>query len=355
MKSSVISVRSRLVDEKTLQIHAVTWSARVANGNRTVLAEAEDDFVTQTLFCKRPDEIVGLTAFQTFTPRCDLEYNCTGSISPAAAMSTARPMLDWLHRRQSAVVAIRRFTFAFEFDSEMDDGRHKPGDSSVYLHWLPHHPANESEIGVDVTIERTRGNDIKARCEWFALALEGLGLSPDIRVRLVEGRRLIIESQPPWEVTAQSTDSTPEKNATAILIAPFDSLESLEARATQFMGRITDRVVSFMTFLEVPALNDYNRLTREIPAECEGWKVWVHGFPAEATLSWLSGNLIARPRGRIPLGRGWEGDPYAGFSYSVSVVETREGPCIELGSARASVEQLQSLCKYFEGLEFQPV
>jgi len=102
-------------------------------------------------------------------------------------------------------------------------------------------------------------------------------------------------------------------------------------------------------------LDLYHQMLPSLPAGYEGWKLELFGHPTEGTQDWFAGNLEARPAGRIPLGWGWQGDENTGFSYSVSIVETDDGPCIELGAEGASIEQLKTCTRYFKGLKFGPV
>jgi hypothetical protein len=228
-------------------------------------------------------------------------------------------------------------------------------DYSYFLHWdrFPGQQGSHRCAMASVQEGSRIANSTTDRAVFFQEFIDKLGVGGLITIAVLPDQ-IQFNANPPWHVYPSPNEPFVPRYPSHIRIFPFHDATSLRENASKLLRHASHPVVA-MTLLTESHMPSHNRICETIPAEYEGWEMNCFGCPSDQLQGWFAGDLQARPPGRIPIGRGWEGDSNHGFAYSVSVVETPNGPCIELGSDNATHERLQTLSKYFEGLEFHPL
>jgi hypothetical protein len=351
MRNKIACAVSDVLSEPVLHKSVKTWYKRAGEEiQESIAAPDEDGTVHISVSCRRLDSIECFLSHDGMEGSVSLQHSGVRDCDAQAAHEYVQPFIAWLADQQKSPACMRRGAAIFHFSTNQQ----KTDD-----YWLL---LNREYIGaglqgaVMLYLERSFADSLsnsENRALWFNRAVETLGLGKEV-VAKIKQKKITFQAQAPWNVEVREEDRTPERNPLWITIFSFDTWHALEATGTKYFKATKDKVVSIdlMADMLLPA---YRSLLPSIPRQYEGWELGAFGWPSYEVRKWLKNKDNPRPPGRIPIGSAWEGGENDGFSYSVSVVETPEGPCIELGSDNATHEKLQSLSKYFEGLEFHPV
>jgi hypothetical protein len=353
VQTGVICVQSRPLEALNLHGLATNWHHRAGDSERDALIAPDQETVLMISYCLRPDEVHCLTTIGIFTPNCGLAHEQHGDYTAAEALTSSEIFLDWVAQHASSG-SIDSFALEIGFAKDSIE-RVRSVDYSFSFYWQKTTNEAGSHRGVMARISKESAAFSKRvqRAKFYEHFVDTLGLRNFVHVFLL-GDSIKFLDKSPWHVDPLHTDLHSPCEPYYIRVFPFHEISSIRESAAKLLLAFPDKVSS-MTFSVEWGMAAHNRLCGTFPAEYVGWQMNCFGAPSEALQAWFRGDLKARPPGRIPIGRGWEGDPNLGFAYSVSVVETPDGPCIELGSDNATHERLQMLSKYFEGLEFFPL
>lgn len=339
MQAEYSCIRSRPLDASRLHDLAGNWHKRGESSIRDALVEPDQETVLTTSFCVRPDEVHCLTTVGIFTPSGYLNHTAQGELTGAEAFHHASKFFAWVHEHESTG-ELDRWAAIF-YMAESQEALDNFDNKAFHLEWKKARRANGSGRALRLRIGQnsplTREKEERAR--FFEKCLQTLSLQEFIAIE-IQKERLVFTAKIPWGVFPHG-DEYPKGDPMIMDIFPFEDVESLAEGASKLLGATQHKVFRIVLMVE-SLLGVHNRICHTLPVEYKGWQMNCFGAPSEALQAWFAGDLNARPPGRIPIGRGWEGDPYLGFPYSVSVVETPDGPCIELGSDNATHEQLKA-------------
>jgi hypothetical protein len=350
MHNTVICARSSPQSEKVLNEMAGSWHLRGGKSVKDALAQPDEETVLMITYCIRPDQVHCLTTRGIFDPSCYSTHERHGTESALNSLSATQAFFNWVasHSTNEGISWTAIYYIVVNADSDLPFGDY------IYRFFWSRHPGGTGRaLGLGFRDKSRFTATPQQRASFIQDVVKELGLGQYIDVQ-VENDKFTLGARGPWHVSPLPTDFPPDRNPSDIKIFPFDDAHELQESAKKLLRKDAGQVVS--TSFNVEArMPVHNRLCETIPPEYRGFEMSAFGVPSEPLQAWFAGDLNARPPGRIPIGRGWEGDPNLGFAYSVSVVETPHGPCIELGSDNTTHERLQTLSKYFEGLEFFPL
>jgi hypothetical protein len=352
MHTGVKSARSRPLEPSPLLDYAAKWHLRGGESVRDALIEPDQETVLMISYCLRPDEYHCFTTTEIFTPTIGADHEARGTFTGPDAFAYASRFFSWLQEHESAR-ELEGWGAVFYLAESQE--RLENGDTTAFqLQWSKARRENGSGRALRLQVGKKSSlvSDRQKRAQFFDGCLDTLGLQEYIAITMQE-ERLVFNSKEPWGVFPEG-DEYPREDPYMMEVFPLDGVSELASCAYKLLAATQHKVIRIALIVE-SLMEVHNRICETIPPAYRGWEMNSFGAPSESLQAWFAGDLKARPPGRIPIGRGWEGDPNLGFSYSVCVVETPDGPCIELGSDTATHDHLRSLSKYFEGLKFHPI
>jgi hypothetical protein len=353
MRNRIVCIRSTELSELALQSAAANWHTRGRESVKNALADPDEETVMMTSYCVRPDSIHCLTARGIFSPTCELDHEERARVPGTDALKRSQRFFDWVASNAGAD-GIEAWAEVYYLAADPESERIN-GDHVFRFFWRGHSGENGSHRAVSAGLEMDSplAATPAQRAAFFEEVLRTLSLQGSLGVTVRSGK-VEFSAKAPWHVYPLPTDFPGHRDPFDMRIYPFNDSVELQRCAAKLLSATNHKVVAMNLMVDAP-MAVHNRLCESFPADYQGFEMSAFGCPSDALQAWFAGDIKSRPPGRIPVGRGWEGDPNKGFSYSVSVVETPDGPCIELGSDTATHQQLMACSKYFDGLLFKPV